>query len=116
MKIIEYPTLVNRELRCDNCGCKFTINRQDAKKKIYSNIDIANQENKVFVNCPCCKSGVSLDTSVIGAILSSKYDEINKVFKNKAVEISKSDKIESRQEVFRVVDDLYNAILDIENN
>ena len=94
MKILEYSILVNRELRCDNCGCKFIINRQDAKKKIYSKMDIAKQENKVFVNCPCCKSGVSLDMSVIDAVLSSKYAEIN--------------------EVFRVVDDLYNAILDIE--
>lgn len=117
MKILEYPTVLGKEVRCDLCGCVFKVNKFDLKKRGSYNCVAETGDIRISMLCPCCRHPTILNkTSLLDEILQSKYAEINKVFKNKAMEISKSDKVESRQEVSRVVDDLYNAILDIENN
>lgn len=114
MKILEYPVIPNNEVRCEVCGCKFLVTRNDLKKR--GNYNCTPETGEVFISmfCPCCKHMTVLNRkSPIEEILQAKYEEINKIFRNKAVEISKSD-LENRQEVFRIVDDLFNEIIDIE--
>ena len=108
MKILKYPTLLNKELQCDVCGCRFKLNKHSMKKKVYA------EDDNLLISCPYCKSTIKTENSIVDDILNAKYTKINEVFRQKALEVSKSDKLECRQDVFRVVDDLYNAILDIE--
>ena len=110
MRIVRYPKgIIGVTHVCDNCNCKFTINKRDINEKLQITCD-----GELFVECPVCENRISV--SKLETPYEEVFDTIENILRNKAENIKSLNNGVVKDGLKEFVDDLYNSILEEREN